>query len=350
MERYVLLDTMRQYPMELKNYPEAQDDEEIVRLAVKKSGYALGYASQRLQNDYETVMTAVKKIGTSLKYASDELRRNPEIIAAAIHSDGRALEFVPEDLQQNRQLVLEAAKNGCNWSLIPKEFQRDKEIVLQVIAHYEDVYPEVPDEIADDMDIILAAIEGHPNSWPVELYLSDAILGDKEKMLKIVSIKSTALAYASEEVKKDKDVALAALDHAIKEYTESWGWEHGFGPFIPDFAVELRKDPDIKAKMDPYLYTDYRFEIPWEIQCHIEAGNIDCASFESMVEATLKRQGITFEAIRVLDDETAEIIQLDLCEIDEDEHCPAVDDEHFLESWIEELNEKYGLPYEEDED
>lgn len=350
MERYILVDTLSQYPGELKNYPEAQDDTELVRLAVKKNGYALAYASQRLCDDYETVMIAVRKTGQSLKYASDGLRRNREIIDAAIHSDGCALEYVPEDLQQDRQLVMEAAKNNCSWPLIPKAFQTDKEIALEVIARYENVYPYIPDELADDMDIILAALDRHSDIIAtVVLSLPDEVLSDKEKMLQIVTYNSAALEYASEELKKDKEVAMAALDSAIRDYNKARWCEDSFWSWIPDFSRELWKDPDIKCKMDSYLYGDCAINIPWEIQCHIDAGNIDAAAVENQVMAMLKSKYISCETVRVVDDEVVWLIQLDIREIDEDGYCMALDDSDW-DDWIEKLNEDFGTPYEEDEE
>ena len=47
MERYILVDTLSQYPNELKNYPEAQDDTELVRIDVRKNGLALEYAKRQ---------------------------------------------------------------------------------------------------------------------------------------------------------------------------------------------------------------------------------------------------------------------------------------------------------------
>lgn len=351
MERYILVDALSQYPTELKNYPEAQDDTELVRLAVRKNGYALAYASQRLCDDYETVMIAVRKTGRSLKYASAALRRNREIIDAAIHSDGCALGYVPEDLQQDRQLVLEAAKNTCSWSLIPETFQTDKEIVLEVIAHYENVYPYIPAELADDMDIILAALDRHSDLIAtVVLSLPDEVLADKEKMLQIVTYNSAALEYASEELQKDKEVAMAALDSAIRDYDKCrWVDENGFWSWIPSFSQELWEDPDIKCKLVPYLYGDCGISIPWEIQCHIDAGNINYADIENQVMVMLESYGISCEAVCVEDDETARLIMVDRREIDEDGYCMALDD-NFWDSWIDQLNEDFGAPYEENEE
>ena len=94
MERYILVDTLKQHPLELANFPEAQNDDELVRIAVKKNGLALQFASVRLQGDFETVLLAVKKNGASLEFASDTLKANSEIALAAVKSDGKAYAYI----------------------------------------------------------------------------------------------------------------------------------------------------------------------------------------------------------------------------------------------------------------
>lgn len=54
--------------------PELKDDPEIVKIAVKKFGTALKFASERLKDDPEVVEVAVKDCGSALEYASDRLQ------------------------------------------------------------------------------------------------------------------------------------------------------------------------------------------------------------------------------------------------------------------------------------
>ena len=141
MERNILIDTLKQYPLELKSFPfDAQDDEEIVCIAVKKNGLALQYASDRLRNNYEVVMLAVKKNGLALEFASEELKNNSEIIFQAILSNGNALQFVPAELRNNRGLILNASRN-CRAELIPAQFLADEDIAWNLIKHDYQAFP-----------------------------------------------------------------------------------------------------------------------------------------------------------------------------------------------------------------
>jgi len=77
-----------------------KDDSGIVTAAVEKDGYALEYASERLKDDPEVVKTAVKQNGDALEFASERLKDDPEIVIAAINqSGGYALIYASERLQ-----------------------------------------------------------------------------------------------------------------------------------------------------------------------------------------------------------------------------------------------------------
>ena len=80
MDRHILIDTLKQYPFALAEYPEAQDDKELVQIAVKKNGSALQFASKRLQNDFETVMiilgTFCLNISLKFRFLMKNLKSN----------------------------------------------------------------------------------------------------------------------------------------------------------------------------------------------------------------------------------------------------------------------------------
>ena len=63
------------------------DDEEIVRLAIKRSYDALKYASKRLRDNEEIVRLAIEEsYGLALCYASPRLKYNDNMIKQAIES------------------------------------------------------------------------------------------------------------------------------------------------------------------------------------------------------------------------------------------------------------------------
>lgn len=208
MERYILVDMLKQHPLELKNLPiQVQDDEELVRIAVKKDGSALQYASARLRGDFETVMIAVNKTGTTLNFASDELKNNAEIIAAAVRADGAALEFVPERLRDDRQLILEASRK-CNVALIPERFLSDKEIAERLIDHDCNAFAYLSDELRRDVDLIAQATRLDSSLF---MYLPEGFPEDKAKVIELLNDGLCVLPYISDEIEIDKEIALAAM-------------------------------------------------------------------------------------------------------------------------------------------
>lgn len=63
------------------------DDEEIVRLAIKRSYDALKYASKRLRDNEEIICLAIEEsYGLALCYASPRLKYNDNMIKQAIES------------------------------------------------------------------------------------------------------------------------------------------------------------------------------------------------------------------------------------------------------------------------
>ncbi len=348
MERYILVDTMSQHPLELKNYPEAQDDTELVRLAVKKNGLALEYASERLRDDYETVMIAVKKEGLSLKFASSILQHNKEIVSAAISCNGHALKYVPEALRHDRELVL-LASSYCYAEFIPEEFLSDKEIAMNLIQCDEDAYLRISDELACDLDIVLAAINKYARHDYLKIMMNipDAVWVDKEKVLKIVEIVGEAVAFASDELKKDKEIALVSLKSAIRNYNKIISCEE-LGFCVPDFSYELWTDPDIRELLAEYVsYTEnYDFSIPPTLRAHIAAGNFSTADFEEQVSLLLDENGIHHEYMCV-DQERCYICDI-VCDLDYSQYKEIkawhLDEDSAWEYLIEELNEEFGDP------
>ena len=218
MERNILIDTLKQYPLELKSFPfEAQDDEEIVCIAVKKNGLALQYASDRLRNNYEVVMLAVKKNGLALEFASEELKNNSEIIFQAILSNGNALQFVPAELRNNRGLILNASRN-CRAELIPAQFLADEDIAWNLIKHDYQAFPYLSEELRKDLDLIIEVIH-----FDVDMLMCvpDEVLKDKENVLQLVAERAGVLAYVADELTSDKEIALVAM----RADGSPWGYD-----------------------------------------------------------------------------------------------------------------------------
>jgi hypothetical protein len=207
MDRNILLDTMKYHPLDLKNYPEAQDDNELVLIAVKKNGLALEFASERLRNDYDIVLCAVKKNGLALEFASDELKHNEQIVHEAICSDGNALKFVPDELKTNRDLIYDASFN-CNVELIPEIFLNDREIAERLIDNDYEAFGFLSDELRCDLDFIIQVTKIDSALF---MYVPDEILSSKDIVLTLIDEDTGVFQFADDMLKHDKDVALRAV-------------------------------------------------------------------------------------------------------------------------------------------
>jgi hypothetical protein len=245
MERNILIDTLKQYPLELKSFPfEVQDDEELVCIAVKRNGLALQYASERLRNNYEIVMIAVKKNGLALQFASEELKNNGEIVFQAILSAGDALQFVPDALRNNRELILNASRS-CRAELIPEQFLADEDIAWNLIKHDYRAFQYLSEELRKDLDLIIEVIQ-----FDVDMLMCvpDEVLNDRAKVLQLVAERAGVLAYAADEFKNDKEIALIAM----RADGSPWGYDQ--------LSKALKYDVDVLRELVNNLSLNYSEE------------------------------------------------------------------------------------------
>jgi hypothetical protein len=246
MERYILVDTLRQYPLELEKYPEAQDDDELVRLAVKKNGLALQFASQRLRDDFETVMIAVKKSGNSLEFASGNLQDNLEIVMAAVQSNGNAYRFASERLHKNLHVIIEATRTDASIvEEIPVEFLSNNEIARNLIS-IDPLAIGYLDEamLMSNVDLMQMAVARDSDAC---MYLPESIWACKDIIIELVEIDAFVIRYALENSSKiDKDIALTAMKGA----NSSWGFR--------ELPRDLQRDPDVLRAFVSNLDEDAR--------------------------------------------------------------------------------------------
>lgn len=186
----------------LKDYPELQNNRQIVLYAVASFGYALEYASPALRNDKEVVMTAVNQNGLALQYASPTMRADIDVLRIAIRHP-RALQYA---VHPDREIVLTVVKkDGLSLAYVPGV--TDKDILLTAVTqnalalHY-------VDKDKQDKEIVMTAV--NKNGMVLE-YASDAFRDDKEVVMEAVRQNGTALKYASDVLRADEEVVLTAV-------------------------------------------------------------------------------------------------------------------------------------------
>lgn len=108
-----------------------RDNKEIVSEAVKKSGYNLEYASDRLRDNKEVVLKAVKKGDSDLYYASPRLCDDKEIVLEAVKQDVYDLGYASDRLRDDKEIVFSAMNE--NLEAVKFASPRLKKIIKDIL-------------------------------------------------------------------------------------------------------------------------------------------------------------------------------------------------------------------------
>ena len=197
--------------------PRLQDDDEIVLAAVSNAGYALEYASPRLQDDDKIVLTAVSNAPGALRYASSRLQDNEEIVLLAVSKDGYLLRFASPRLKDNDEIVLAAVSDaGKALEYASPRLQDDKRVVLGVVSDSKYGLKFASSRMQDDEEVVLAAINN--NVFQLE--------------------------HASERLRNKKEIALLVLDICEEEEFERI-MENAIGEKLKNSKEFIEKAIDI---------------------------------------------------------------------------------------------------------
>lgn len=179
----------------------------LVCKALQRNGLLLEEVHEDLQADREVVMAAVTENGLALEFASCSLTSDREVVAAAVASAPLALQFAAEELQGDRELAL-AAVQGAWQALHFVPFAHDPDIALAAVVQSADAL-ELLDSEALTREVLTAAVK--KGKTPVLNSAPQEFLADKEFMTACVAVDGLALQHASEALRTDKDLCLAAL-------------------------------------------------------------------------------------------------------------------------------------------
>ena len=197
-------------------------------------------ASDELKADKEVIQLAVESHGSALAYASDALKADKQIVLIAMNNGG-SLRDVSKALCANERVVLAALKNGelyagC-FAPASEDIRADKEIALIAVKRECTNILYVSDDLKADKDVIMSALENWDNDRPFtdcKLPFPTHLKNDKEVIMAIVKEDGDQFEFASDELKADKEVAVAAM---------SCDW----ADVLKFASVALQADPELQA-------------------------------------------------------------------------------------------------------
>jgi hypothetical protein len=193
-----------------------QDNINVVLAALNQNGMALAYASTRLRGEKDVVLAAVNHNGEALQYASEGLKDDDDVVGAAIDNTGAA--FRNASIRQRKKPELALAAVRKDWSMIHfAVYKTDPELILAAIR-------------AKTYYTLEAAMQ-----YAGKCYIKGrgriSLYKDLKFMHKAVKIEAHALGYASENLRNNRVLVLAAVT------------QNGFT--LQYASKDLRADPEV---------------------------------------------------------------------------------------------------------
>ena len=239
------------------------NDKEFMLNAVSICGGLLYFASDELKNDEEVVLAAINSPEGyySIQYASDEIKHRSsfaqKMIPIVLHPypfgdvDGEStaglLEEIPE-LSKNKQMILDYLDySGYNLHddregilyCIDKSLLNDPEFMFQVLERVGSDYIEefLPKKLKNNPEFVLRVLKSNMDFDDIQYFLdSDEKSISENKEIVLESAKRFGyIEFASDELKNDEEIALAALSASTDALEE-------------DISEELRENKDFVKK------------------------------------------------------------------------------------------------------
>lgn len=259
-ERKIILEKVSLNGNELQNLTEdLKNDFEVVKNAVKENGLVLEYASDILKNNYEIVKEAYNQNKLSLQFASsdiadkidygksidnkfEQIRENyrrmqnckeddKDTMLELLKKDHFLLKYVPEKLKYDRDIVLSIVR--CNYNILenaPENIKNDREIIIKAVTSNGTAIKYSSEELKKDREIVLIAIRNSTIAYAFT-YIHSYFKSDRKIIMEVLKKNGSYLHYASEELKNDKEIALAAIKECKYAYES--------------LSENMKKDPDL---------------------------------------------------------------------------------------------------------
>lgn len=216
-----------------------KNDFDVVKKAISIEPYSFESSSTKCKSDKDLCKEALYKNGNLLKYVAEELRDDKELVRIAVRQSGSSLEYAGTKLKNDKEIVMLSLSEYSNsLAFVSKELLMDKDVAILALEN--DKYSEERDFIAmeyltefqNDKEFMMFAIKQNSNSF---IFASDTLKKDKEvvkiavgfdgRLLKeaehfqndfdivkiAVSNYGLALQFASNELKENKEIVMSAL-------------------------------------------------------------------------------------------------------------------------------------------
>lgn len=143
---------------------EQKKDFDIVNIAILDIGFAIIYADTSLWYNKEILETVTKK---SRKKITLNQKIPPEIAIAKLFIENypNLYKTLPQEIRDDKQVTLTALNfEPSNYEFINTKFFNDKDIAFVLVKYGEDMLNLFSDSIKDNFDIVERSVSSYPMS------------------------------------------------------------------------------------------------------------------------------------------------------------------------------------------
>eukprot|EP00439_Symbiodinium_sp_Y106_P051932 s2555_g6.t3 len=187
--------------------------------AVAGDWQALGKAPLAVRMDPRLGVAAVKQDWRAIQFAGENLRADKSFMLQALQYSGFALQFASQALRCDREVVLEAVrKDGCSIRhAFYQAFREEFDIVKEAVANDWRALQFASSEMKKNKEIALVAIE---QSWEAVRLFDEELQGDYAIMDAAVSQHGEALRFASETLRANPVLVRKAAENGWQVVAE----------------------------------------------------------------------------------------------------------------------------------
>lgn len=183
--------------------------------------------SDELRNDRDFVLKAINMQVCSLRSLPDNFRRDREIALAAVKNDGRDMRYVGELLKNDRGFILASLERGniLGIQFVSYELRDDYEIIMKAVNAAGIALDYASERLKNNKDIVLAAMRNQ--AWSLKA-ASEELRSDATIFLEAIKSDIRNLQFASSILKNDYHFIFqgvnmqgVALQHASKDLKQN---------------------------------------------------------------------------------------------------------------------------------
>ena len=232
---------LEQFSENLKN------DREVAKIAIESSlPYAFDDISDKLKDDYDILKLALSK-GAGINFFSKSSHKDDVELGllALKNSTNKNYELFSDNLKSNKKIALLAVETKANNIMfLPQQLRNDSEIFIKTLKKLREydvdkVGQFIGEQLRDNKEFFIKMISSQSAFYK---YISENLKKDKELALLYVHKKGD-FNFLNEDLKKNLDIALTAIK-SLKAQGEAFG-SISLQELFDSFSSEIKENSHI---------------------------------------------------------------------------------------------------------